>query len=56
VGAIEQLSTFKDHLDYVLVAVVLGSGAGIKRKSEDIHGNDRINKPAQPKSILHQHR
>jgi hypothetical protein len=38
VGAVEELGGFKNHLDDMLVAMILGGFAGDEREDEDIHG------------------
>jgi hypothetical protein len=38
VCAVQKLSGFKNHLDDMLVAMILGGFAGVQRKYEDIHG------------------
>jgi hypothetical protein len=37
VCAVQKLSGFKNHLDDMLVAMILGGFAGVQRKYEDIH-------------------
>jgi hypothetical protein len=38
VCAVQKLSGFKNHLDDMLVAMILGGFAGVQREYEDIHG------------------
>jgi hypothetical protein len=38
-GTVEKLSSFKDHLYDMLVAMMSRSEAGTQVKEEDVHGN-----------------